>query len=160
MDREKTAVQDAPERKFRANLRLQAYRRWTHTVSTRSRPRICAHMRRYAKSTRFFRSTRCRQGCEPNDPQVVEYTQWGRERAVATPFGVQGHSNLTNHHCGRCLRLSRNMITFDAALSTSKLEAVEYDLGPICCAIETRACAQTRTNIPLGVLALPESHHK
>ena len=43
------------------------------------------------------------------------------------------------------------MITFDAALSTSKLEAVEYDLGPTCCAIETSACAQTRTNIPLGV---------
>ena len=58
MDRVKTAVQDAPERKFRANLRLQAYRRhktaslkckgfslklkWTHTVSTRSWP-ICAH---------------------------------------------------------------------------------------------------------------------
>ena len=117
-------------------------------------------MRRWANSTRFFRSTRCRPGCEPNDPQVVEYTQWGRERAVATPFGVQGHSNLTNHHCGRCLRLSRNMITFDAALSTSKLEAVEYDLGPTCCAIETSACAQMRTNIPLGVLALPESHHK
>ena len=80
-------------------------------------------MRRWANSTRFFRSTRCRPGCEPNDPQVVEYTQWGRERAVATPFGVQGHSNLTNHHCGRCLRLSRNMITFDAALSTSKRAA-------------------------------------
>ena len=58
MDRVKTAVQDAPERKFRANLRLQAYIRhktaslkckgfslklkWTHTVSTRSRP-ICPH---------------------------------------------------------------------------------------------------------------------
>ena len=58
MNRVKTAVQDAPERKFRANLRLQAYRRhktaslkckgfslkvkWSHTVSTRSRP-ICAH---------------------------------------------------------------------------------------------------------------------
>ena len=171
----KTAVHDAPARKFRANLRLQAYRRhktaslkckgfplklkWSHTVSTRSRP-TSVRMRRWANSTRFFRSTRCRPGCEPNDPQVVEYTQWGRERAVATPFGVQGHSNLTNHHCGRCLRLSRNMITFDAALSTSKLKAVEYDLGPTCCAIETRACAQTRTNIPLGVLALPESHHK
>lgn len=52
------------------------------------------------------------------------------------------------------------MITFDAALSTSKLEAVEYDLGPICCAIETRACAQTRTNIPLGVLTVqfPPTH--
>jgi len=58
------------------------------------------------------------------------------------------------------LRLSRSMITFDAALPTSKLEAVEYDLGPTCCAIETSACAQMRTNIPLGVLALPESHHK
>ena len=52
------------------------------------------------------------------------------------------------------------MITFDAALSTTKLEAVEYDLGPTCCAIETSACAQMRTNIPLGVLALPENHHK
>ena len=52
------------------------------------------------------------------------------------------------------------MITFDAALSTSKLQAIEYDLRPTCCAIETSTCAQTRTNIPLGVLALPESHHK
>ena len=68
-----------------------------------------------------------------------------------------GHASVTR---SRTLVLSRNMITFDAALSTSKLEAVEYDLGPTCCAIETSACAQTRTNIPLGVLALPESHHK
>ena len=52
------------------------------------------------------------------------------------------------------------MITFDAALPTSKLEAVEHDSGPTCWAIETSACAQMRTNIPLGVLALPESHHK
>ena len=56
--------------------------------------------------------------------------------------------------------MSCNMITFDAALPTSKLEAVEPDSGPTCCAIETSACAQMRTNIPLGVLALPESHHK
>ena len=117
-------------------------------------------MRRYANSTRFFRSTPCRPGCEPNDPQVVGYTQWGRESAVATRFGVQGHSNLTDHHCRRWLQLSRDMITFDAALPTSKLEAVEYDLGSTCCAIETSVCAQMRTNIPLGVLALPESHHK
>ena len=52
------------------------------------------------------------------------------------------------------------MITVDAALSTPKLEAVEYDLEPTCCAIETSACAQMRTIIPLGVLALPEDHHK
>ena len=73
---------------------------------------------------------------------------------------MQGHSNLTDHHCRRWLQLSRDMITFDAALPTSKLEAVEYDLGSTCCAIETSVCAQMRTNIPLGVLALPESHHK
>ena len=58
MDRVETAVQDKPERKFRANLSLWAYRRhktaslkckgfslkvkWSHTVITRSRP-ICAH---------------------------------------------------------------------------------------------------------------------
>ena len=73
---------------------------------------------------------------------------------------MQGHSNLTDHHCRRWLQLSRDMITFDAALPTSKLEAVEHDSGPTCWAIETSACAQMRTNIPLGVLALPESHHK
>ena len=56
--------------------------------------------------------------------------------------------------------MSCNMITFDAALPTSKLEAVEPDSGPTCCAIETSACAQMRTNIPLGLLALPESHRK
>ena len=49
------------------------------------------------------------------------------------------------------------MITFDAALPTSKLEAVEPDSGSTCCAIETSVCAQMRTNIPLGVLALPET---
>ena len=58
MDRVKTAVQFYAGRKFRANLSLQAYRRyktaslkckgfslkvkWSHTVSTRSRP-ICPH---------------------------------------------------------------------------------------------------------------------
>ena len=84
----------------------------------------------------------------------------GLSECLATRFGVQGHSNLTDHHCGRWLELSRDMITFDAALPTSKLEAVEHDSGPTCCAIETSACAQMRTNIPLGVLALPESHHK
>ena len=58
MDRVKAAVQYGPGRKFRANLSLQAYRRyktaslkckgfslkvkWSHTVSTRSRP-ICPH---------------------------------------------------------------------------------------------------------------------
>ena len=73
---------------------------------------------------------------------------------------MQGHSNLTDHHCVRWLQLSRDMITFDAALPTSKLEAVEPDSGSTCCAIETSVCAQMRTNIPLGVLALPESHHK
>ena len=55
---------------------------------------------------------------------------------------MQGHSNLTDHHCGRWLQLSRDMITFDAALPTSKLEAVEPDSGSTCCAIETSVCTQ------------------
>ena len=52
------------------------------------------------------------------------------------------------------------MMTFDAALPTSKLEAAEHDLGATCSAIGMSAWAQMRLVPPLGVLALPESHHK
>ena len=77
-----------------------------------------------------------------------------------TRFGVCTHPNLTDHYYGRCVQLSRNTTTFNVALSTSKLEAAEHDLGATCSAIGLSAWAQMRLVPPLGVLALPESHHK
>ena len=78
MDRVKTAVQYGAGRTFRGNLSLQAYRRyktaslkckgfslkvkWSHTVSTRSRP-ICPH-EEVRKVDPVFQ-------IEPHDPRVV-----------------------------------------------------------------------------------------
>ena len=70
---------------------------------------------------------------------------------------MQGHSNLTDHHCGRWLQLSRNMIAFDAALPTSKLEAVEPDSGSTCCAIETSVCAQCERIFHLACWRCPRA---
>ena len=59
------------------------------------------------------------------------------------------------------MQLSRNTTTFNVALSTSKLEAAEHDLGATCSAATgMSAWAQMRLVPPLGVLALPKSHHK
>ena len=85
-------------------------------------------MRRCANSTQFSDRPVAGPAANRTTPKSSSILNGVLRVAVATRLGVQGHSNLTDHHCGRCLPLSRNMITLDAALSTSKLEAVEYDL--------------------------------
>ena len=56
------------------------------------------------------------------------------------------------------LQLSHSMITFDASLSTTKLEATEHDLGQHVAPLRRGSTPKLERIFHLGVLALPESH--